>query len=236
MEQEKGRGKVSFPGSPLVPVVPFGRARVLRLTGLLLFALTVFLSPTEAECRPRTDSRLSPPLFTLSYPLGRLTLAAGGTPLRLYLLSKRSGSLDRIDPTRGQSFRRLSNLPSPEDLAVGTGGHRILISLDSSRRLLVLPVSAGPPRALTVGLNPGQIARSSDGTLYLAARAVHIVYRLSPDRSRTTDWTAIGDVFRRMSPDTKGDLWLPLARGEQVADPATHSRFYLERPLLWIGR
>jgi len=225
MEQEKGRGKVPFPGGHLVSVVRIGLSVALRLLPALLCALPVFFSSSLAYAQPRTVPLSSPPILSLSYPRGRLTLAAGGTPLRLYLLSKRSGSLDRIDPENGQSIRRLSSLPSPEDLAVGPGGERIMISLDSSRRLLVLPVSAGPPLSLTVGLNPGQIAKSSNGTLYLAARAVHIVYRLSPDHSHTIDWMAVGDVFRQMSPDGKGDLWLPLSRGEQIVDlDAEHLR------------
>ena len=166
---------------------------------------------------------LPPPLFSSSYPHGRLTLASGGEPPRLFVLSKRSGSLFRVDPKTGQGVLRLTGIPHPEDLNVGARGRRILISLDESRSLWILPVSSGPPQSLTVGLNPGQIVRSADGQMYLAARAVHILYRLSPVSDRPDGWTAMGDIFPLIAPDSKGDLWLPLSRGEQVADlnPAT---------------
>ncbi len=161
---------------------------------------------------------LPSPLFSSTYLQGRLTLASGGNPPRLFVLSKRTGSLVQVDPKTGQGKLRLSGIPHPEDLNVGSQGQRILISLGSSRSLWVLPVAAGPPLSLTVGLNPGQIVRNAHGQLYLTARAVHILYHLNPDSDHPDRWTAMGDIFPLISTDPKGDLWLPLTRGEQVAD------------------
>ncbi|MGC8528603.1 MAG: YncE family protein [Leptospirillia bacterium] len=161
---------------------------------------------------------LPAPLFSSSYPHGRLTLASGGDPPLLFVLSKPSGSLFRINPENGQESLRLIRIPQPEDLAVGAGGQRVLVSLDASRSLWVLPVSSGPPVKMTVGLNPGQIVRTPTGDLYLVARAVHIIYHLNPVTDRPDGWTAMGDVFPQITPDAKGDLWLPLSRGEQVKD------------------
>ena len=176
--------------------------------GLLFFSGPLLAEPAD----------LPAPLFSTSYPHGRLTLASGGDPPLLFVLSKPSGSLFRINPQNGQESLRLSAIPQPEDLAVGAGGRRVLVSLDSSRSLWVLPVSSGPPVRMTVGLNPGQIIRTPNGDLFLAARAVHILYHLNPMTDRPDGWTAMGDIFPRIASDGKGDLWLPLSRGEQVAD------------------
>ena len=212
MEQEKRRGEIPLAGSALIfSLRSFCSLRsvVFSALGGLLF----FSGPPSAE-----PANLPAPLFVLSYPHGRLTLASGGDPSLLFVLSKPSGSLFRLNPENGQESLRLGGIPRPEDLAVDAGGRKVLVSLDSSRSLWVLPVSSGPPVSMTVGLNPGQIIRTSTGDLYLAARAVHIIYHLNPVTDRPDGWSAMGDIFPLIASDGKGDLWLPLSRGEQVAD------------------
>lgn len=212
MEQEKRRGEIPLAGSALIfSLRSFCSLRsvVFSALGGLLF----FSGPPSAE-----PANLPAPLFVLSYPHGRLTLASGGDPSLLFVLSKPSGSLFRLNPENGQESLRLGGIPRPEDLAVDAGGRRVLVSLDSSRSLWVLPVSSGPPVSMTVGLNPGQIIRTPTGDLYLAARAVHIIYHLNPVTDRPDGWSAMGDIFPLIASDGKGDLWLPLSRGEQVAD------------------
>ncbi|MCL5954100.1 MAG: hypothetical protein M1509_06285 [Nitrospirae bacterium] len=212
MEQEKRRGEIPLAGSALILSLRSFcslRSFVLSALGGVLF----FSGPHSAE-----PADLPAPLFVTSYPHGRLTLAGGGDRSLLFVLSKPSGSLFRINPQNGQESLRLKGIPHPEDLAVDTGGRRLLVSLDASRSLWVLPVSSGPPVSMTVGLNPGQIIRTPTGDLYLAARAVHIIYHLNPVTDRPDGWSAMGDIFPLIASDGKGDLWLPLSRGEQVAD------------------
>jgi hypothetical protein len=157
-----------------------------------------------------------------SFVQGRLDLAAGMDSKSLFLLEKRSGTVFRIDPRSGKSSVILSGLSSPQDVAVGRDGNRILVDLDSSRTLLVIPLNAdGPPASVSVGLNPGQILRGSDDRYYLVARAVHILYALDPDRYHPLDWLAVGEAFKRVSPGRDNNLWLPLEKSGQVMEVRT---------------
>ncbi len=162
----------------------------------------------------------SPPLFSRSFPEGRITLAAGAG--RLFLLSEKAGSLYRLDPRTGNLSLRISGLKNPRDMAVGRYGGRLLVDLESSRSLLILPAEeAGPPFERTVGLNPGQILGGADDRYYLTARAVHILYALDPDRYRPRDWIAVGDVFPRVALGMDGHLWIPLFRSDAVLEVGT---------------
>lgn len=159
------------------------------------------------------------PLFMNVYPAGRIVLAAGPGKDALFLLSTQAGTVSRIDPFTGRGTVVLSGLSRPQDLAIGREGRRILVDLDASRTLLVaLLKRAGPPLALSIGLNPGQILKGPDGRFYVTARAVHILYRLDPDRFATLDWLAVGDIFRRVSFGPKQTLWLPLFRSGQLME------------------
>ncbi|MDA8028520.1 MAG: hypothetical protein M0Z25_06035 [Nitrospiraceae bacterium] len=160
------------------------------------------------------------PVFSRSFSEGRITLASGGG--LLFLLSEKAGTVSRVDPGTWTLAVRIAGLKNPRDLAVSRSGGRLLVDLESSRSLLVLPsTAAGPPLQRTVGLNPGQILAGSDNHYYLVARAVHLLYALDPDRYRPRDWIAVGDVFRRVTPDGVGHLWLPLFRSDGVMEVGT---------------
>ena len=160
------------------------------------------------------------PVFSSSLPAGRVTLASGGG--LLFLLSEKAGTVSRIDPGTWTLSVRIAGLKNPRDLAVGRSGGRLLVDLESSRSLLLLPsTAAGPPLQRTVGLNPGQILGGSDNHYYLVARAVHLLYALDPDSYLPRNWIAVGDVFRRVAPDGGGHLWLPLFRSDGVMEVGT---------------
>ena len=182
--------------------------------GGLVLLLSGFVSTAMGEELLRDK-----PLFMNSYREGRLVLAAGKGNKDLFLLNKREGTLSRIDPESGKSSVLLSHLPNPQDIAVGRDGNRILLDLGSSRTLLVSPLNVlGPPSAISVGLNPGQIIRGSDDQYYLVANAVHILYTLDPVRYHPMDWVAVGEPFGRVAADEHRNLWVPLSRTRQVME------------------
>ncbi len=209
MEQEERRGKIPFPGGRLGSV----STRIALFLFFFFFALFPLGPAWGIE-----DA--SAPLFSRSFPAGRTTLAAGAG--RLFLLSQKAGSLYRLDPRTGMPALRISGLKNPRDMAVGRYGGRLLVDLESSRSLLILPAEeAGPPFERTVGLNPGQILGGADDRYYIAARAVHILYALDPDRYSPRDWIAVGDVFPRVARGVDGHLWMPLFRSDAVLEVGT---------------
>jgi hypothetical protein len=182
--------------------------------GGLVLLLTGFLSTAMGE-----ELLRGKPLFMNSYREGRLFLAAGKGNKDLFLLNKREGTLSRIDPESGRSSVLLAHLRNPQNIAVGRDGNRILLDLGSSRTLLVAPLTVqGPPAAISVGLNPGQIIRGSDDQYYLVAEAVHILYTLDPVRYHPKEWVAVGEPFRRVAADEHRNLLVPLSRSGQVME------------------
>ncbi len=181
---------------------------------LCLFFEILFLVPAWAI------ENIPSPLFSRFFPEGRVVLAAGAG--HLFLLSQKEGTVYRFHPRTGELALRISGLKNPRDMAVGRYGGRLLLDLESSRSLLIFPAAeAGPPVSRTVGLNPGQILGGPNNRFYLAARAVHILYALDPDRYRPRDWIAIGDVFPRVTVGMDGHLWLPLFRSDAVLEVGT---------------